>query len=258
MTTLTVGNARVPYRTEGSGPALVLVHGAGPGSIMWDGLLDRFTGHRTVILPDLSGSVPAEDDGAPLAIETLAAQVNAVIEDAVGGPADVVGFSLGAPTVAAAAALRPDLVRRLVPVAGLTNASDEYVRQYMTTWLDLAGVPDAFGRFATLTAYSRAFLNQIGHDAVEESRTFMQPTDGLLRQIDLVRRLDIRALLPRITAPTLVVGASRDQTIPVENHREMFAAIAGSEYAELDTGHVAMAERPEEFTKLVLDFLDRP
>ncbi|KAB2381031.1 alpha/beta fold hydrolase [Actinomadura montaniterrae] len=258
MTTLTVGNARVPYRTEGSGPALVLVHGAGPGSVMWDGLLDRFTGDRTVILPDLSGSDPAEDDGAPLTIETLGAQVNAVIEDAVGGPADVVGFSLGAPTVAAAAALRPDLVRRLVPVAGLTHAGDEYVRQYMTTWLELAGTPDGFGRFATLTAYSRPFLNQIGPGGVEEMRTFMRPTEGLLRQIDLVRRLDIRELLPRITAPTLVIGATRDQTIPVENHRELFAAIAGSEYAELDTGHVAMAERPDEFAKLVRDFLGRP
>ncbi|MGI5324556.1 alpha/beta fold hydrolase [Actinomadura nitritigenes] len=258
MATLTVGNARVPYRTEGSGPALVLVHGAGPGSVMWDGLLDRFTGHRTVILPDLSGSVPAEDDGAPLAIETLAAQVDAVIEDAAAGPADVVGFSLGAPTAAAAAALRPDLVRRLVPVAGLTHAGDEYVRQHMTAWLALAGVPDGFGRFATLTAYSRAFLNQLGHDAVEEAHAFMRPTEGLLRQLDLVRRLDIRGLLPRITAPTLVIGATRDQTIPVENHRELFAAIAGSEYAELDTGHVAMLERPDEFVKLVRDFLDRP
>jgi pimeloyl-ACP methyl ester carboxylesterase len=258
MATLTVGNARVPYRTEGSGPALVLVHGAGPGSVMWDALLDRFTGHRTVILPDLSGSVPAEDDGAPLTIETLAAQVNAVIEDAAAGPADVVGFSLGAPTVAAAAALRPDLVRRLVPVAGLAHAGDEYVRQHMTAWLALADVPEGFGRFATLTAYSRPFLNRIGHDAVEEAHAFMRPTEGRLRQLDLVLRLDIRALLPRITAPTLVIGATRDQTIPVENHRELGAAIAGSEYAEMDTGHVVMAERPDEFAKLVRDFLDRP
>ncbi|MFB4301164.1 alpha/beta fold hydrolase [Actinomadura sp. NTSP31] len=257
-TTLTVGNARVTYRTEGSGPALVLVHGAGPGSVMWDGLLDRFTGHRTVILPDLSGSEPAEDDGSPLAIETLAEQVNAVIEDSGAGPADVVGFSLGAPTAAAAAALRPDLVRRLVPVAGLAHAGDEYVRQYMTTWLELAEAPAAFGRFATLTAHSRPFLNRIGHDAVEELHAFMRPTEGLLRQLDLVRRLDIRSLLPRITAPTLVIGASLDQTIPVENHREVFAGIRGSEYAELDTGHVAMGERPDEFVKLVRDFLDRP
>ncbi|MEO3822985.1 alpha/beta hydrolase [Actinomadura sp. B10D3] len=257
MPKLTVGNAHIPYRVEGQGPALVLVHGAGPGSIMWDALLDRFTGHRTVVLPDLAGSDPAEDDGSPLTIEALAAQVNAVIEDAGTGPADIVGFSLGAPTAAAAAALRPDLVRRLVPVAGLTHAGDEYVQQYMTTWAALGGDAGTFGRFATMTSYSRQFLNQIGHEAVEQATAFMRPTDGVLRHVDLVRRLDIRALLPRIAAPTLVVGATRDQVIPVENHRELHAAIRGSEYAELDTGHVAMAERPDEFTKLVRDFLDR-
>jgi pimeloyl-ACP methyl ester carboxylesterase len=258
MPKLTVGNATVPYRVEGSGPVLLLVHGVGPGSGMWDQLLDRFTDHRTVVLPDLSGSDPAEDDGSPRAIEALGAQVNAVIEDTGAGPADVVGFSLGAPTVAAAAALRPDLVRRLVPVAGLSHAGDEYIQQHMTLWLDLAGDPEGFGRFATLTALSRAFLNQIGHDAVEQQHAFMGLNDDRVRQIDLVKRLDIRSLLPRIAAPTLVIGATRDQTIPVENHRELFAGIRGSEYAELDTGHVAMAERPDEFVKLVRDFIERP
>ncbi|NYD48356.1 pimeloyl-ACP methyl ester carboxylesterase [Actinomadura luteofluorescens] len=258
MPKLTVGNATVPYRVVGSGPALVLVHGVGPGSSMWDLMLDAFTDHRTVLLPDLSGGDPAEDDGSPLTIETLAGQVNAVIENFGAGPADVVGFSLGAPTAAAAAALRPDLVRRLVPVAGLSHAGDEYVQQYMTAWSSLAGSPESFGRFATLTAFSRAFLNRIGHDAVEQQHAFMGRPDDRLRQIDLVKRLDIRPLLPRIAAPALVIGATRDQTIPVENHRELFAGIRGSEYAELDTGHVAMAERPDEFVKLVRDFLDRP
>ncbi|MFD0684001.1 alpha/beta fold hydrolase [Actinomadura fibrosa] len=259
MTTLTVGNARIAYRTVGSGPgpALVLVHGVGPGSIMWDGIVDRFSRDRTVLLPDLAGSDPAEDDGAPLTIEALAAQVSAVIEDAGAAPADVLGFSLGSPIAAAAAALRPGLVRRLVPVAGLTHAHDEYVRQLMTTWLGLAGNPESFGRFATLTAYDRAFLNAIGHEGVEQSHGFMRPTDGVQRLIDLVLRLDVRDLLPAIQAPTLVVGCTRDATIPVENHREMAEAIAGSEYAELDTGHVAPVERPDEFAEVVRAFLDR-
>ncbi|WP_067450609.1 alpha/beta fold hydrolase [Actinomadura macra] len=263
MTTLTVGNARVTYRRDGSGPPLVLVHGVGPGSIMWNELIDRFGDRHTVILPDLAGSDPAEDDGAPVTIEALAAQVIAVIEDVGAGdagstPVDLMGFSLGAPTVAAVAALRPDLIRRLIPVAGLTHAGDEYIQQAMGTWLLLSDSADAFGRFATLLAYSRPFLNQIGHDAVEQFHGFMRPTDGRRRQIDLVRRLDIRDLLPRIEAPTLVIGCTRDATIPVENHREFFAAIPGSEYAELDTGHVAMVERTDEFLKLVRDFLARP
>lgn len=258
MTNLTVGNARIAYRTEGSGPGLVLVHGVGPGSAMWDGLAGRLSGRNTVILPDLAGSDPAVDDGAPLTVEGLAEQVIAVIEDSGAAPVDLVGFSLGAPSVIAAAALRPDLVRRLIPVAGLAHAGDEYVQQIMTTWLSLAGSPGGFGRLGTLTSFSRGFLNEIGHEAAEQLHGFMRPTDARLRQIDLVRRVDIRGLLPSVETPTLVIGCTLDQTIPVENHRELSNGIAGSEYTELDTGHVTMMERPDEFVKLVQEFVDRP
>ncbi|GAA4238937.1 alpha/beta fold hydrolase [Actinomadura meridiana] len=258
MTTLTVGNARISYRTEGSGPALVLVHGVGPGSLMWDTILDDLAARNTAHLPDLSGSDSAEDDGAPLTVETLAEQVIAVIEHAGAGPADVVGFSLGAPTAAAVAARRPDLVRRLVTVAGFAHAEDEYVQQLMTTWLNLTASPEGFGRLGTMTSFSRRFLNEIGHEATEQMHGFMRPVPGRLRQLDLLLRLDVRDLLPRITAPTLVIGCTEDLTIPVENHRELAGAIAGSEYVELDSGHVVMGERPTEFLKLVHDFLARP
>ncbi|WP_131737296.1 alpha/beta fold hydrolase [Actinomadura roseirufa] len=257
MTTVTIGNARIPYRVHGSGPTLVLVHGAGPGSGMWDYLLDRFTG-RTLILPDLSGSDAAEDDGAPLTIETLAEQVIAVIEDVDAGPVDLVGFSLGASVVAAAAALRPDLVRRLIPINGLATSDDEYVQQIMTTWLTLAGNAEGFGRYGTLTAYSRSHMNEIGHDSVEQSHGFMSPTEGQLRHLDLLLRIDLRELLPKIEARTLVIGCTHDQTLPVENHRELHAGIPGAEYTELDSGHVVLAERTDEFVKVIQDFLDRP
>ncbi|WP_207944569.1 hypothetical protein [Actinomadura rubrisoli] len=49
-----------------------------------------------------------------MTIEALAAQVIAVIEDSGAAPADLAGFSLGAPTAAAVAALRPDEFVKLV------------------------------------------------------------------------------------------------------------------------------------------------
>lgn len=51
-----------------------------------------------------------------------------------------------------------------------------------------------------------------------------------LRQIDLNLRLDVRDLLPKIQARTLVIGCGRDLTVPVENSRELHAAITGSEF----------------------------
>ncbi|MFJ9946479.1 alpha/beta fold hydrolase [Kitasatospora sp. NPDC091207] len=256
MPTVTVATARVPYRVVGEGPGtLVLVHGTGPGSGMWDHLLDGFTDRYTVLLPELSGSETAEDDGGELTVETLAAQVNAVIEDAGRGPADVVGFSLGAVVATAAAARRPEQVRRLVAAAGWINADDEYLRNMMTVWLAIADDTAAFGRYATLTAFSRGFLNGIGREAVEANAAFMRPTPGTLRHIHLNLSLDITASLPRVQAPTLVIGCAQDATIPVENARRLHAALPGSEYAEFDTGHVVVFEQSEAFTATVRAFL---
>ncbi|MYT75742.1 MULTISPECIES: alpha/beta hydrolase [unclassified Streptomyces] len=172
------------YRTHGNGTGLVLVHGAGPGSVTWDALVDRFTDRHTVILPDLSGSDPVPDPGDDLTLEGLTNELAAVIEDRDAGPADIVGHSLGA-------VVRPELVRRLVPVAGFAHAAqDAYVRTVMRIWRDLVDDAETFSRFAMLVAFSSPYLNGLS-----------------------------------------------------------------SSYAELDSGHVMRAERPEEFVMLVRDFL---
>ncbi|MCC9306590.1 alpha/beta hydrolase [Kitasatospora sp. RB6PN24] len=256
--TVQVDDALVHYDRCGSGPALVLVHGTGSGGaeVNWGQLVPRFSDRRTVITPDLSGTERTTDGGGPLTIEGLAAQVIAVIEDAGTGPVDLLGFSMGATVVAAAAALRPDLVRRLVLVAGWAHTEgDEYLRNTFTLWQQLgASDPAAFGRIITLTGFSRGFLNAIGREQVELLVPNLPPTPGTLRHVALDLAVDIRELLPKIASPTLVVGCTQDATVPVEHSRALHAAIAGSGYAELDTGHVAFFERPEEFVTLVDGF----
>ncbi|MFE7514724.1 alpha/beta fold hydrolase [Streptomyces sp. NPDC057540] len=264
MATVTVGTARVHYDVEGSGtgPALLLVHGTGSGGavINWGQTAPRFTGDRRVITLDLSGADRTVDDGGALTVETLAAQVVAVIEDAGLGPVDLLGFSMGAPVSAAVAALRPDLVERLVLVAGWAYTDgDEYMRNLFTLWQRLGEFdPAGFGRSVTMTGFSRGFLNAIGREGVEALIPNMPPTPGTLRHVALDLSVDIRGLLPRITARTLVVGAAQDATVPVENSRELHAAIGGSSYAEIDAGHVLFFEKEDEFVSTVTDFLGSP
>ncbi|MFB7253428.1 alpha/beta fold hydrolase [Streptomyces nojiriensis] len=260
--TVRVADAEVHYDRAGSGPALVLVHGTGSGgaAVNWGRLLPRFTADRTVITPDLSGTERTVDGGGPLTVEGLAAQVIAVIEDADAGPVDLLGFSMGAPVSAAVAALRPDLVRRLVLVAGWAHTdSDEYLRNLFTLWKQLGtSDPAAFGRAVAMTGFSRGFLNAIGRAQVELLIPNMPPTPGTLRHVDLDTRIDIRDLLPRIQAETLVIGCTQDITVPVENSRALHAAIADSRYAEIDAGHVAFFEKEDEFVRLVHEFVPAP
>jgi pimeloyl-ACP methyl ester carboxylesterase len=47
--------------------------------------------------------------------------------------------------------------------------------------------------------------------------------------------------------------------VPVENVRALHQAIPGSRYAELESGHVVFAEKPDELATLIRAFLlDEP
>lgn len=265
--TVGVGRALVRYDVhEAAGgepaPPLVLVHGTGSGgaAVNWGTVVPRLTAAgRTVVTPDLSGTERTSDDGGPLTVEVLAAQVIAVIEDAGGGPVDLLGFSMGAPVSALVAALRPDLVERLVLVAGWAYTDgDEYLRNLFTLWRRLGTHdPAGFGRSVTMTGFSRGFLNAIGREEVEALIPNMPPTPGTLRHVALDLEVDIRESLGRIRARTLVIGCAQDATVPVEHSRALHAAIDGSAYAEIDAGHVVFFEQEDVFVRTVTDFLTR-
>ncbi|WP_330172149.1 alpha/beta hydrolase [Streptomyces sp. NBC_01498] len=259
MPTISVGNARIKYEVTGSGPSLVLVHGVGKGGHSAFGhLVEEFAKRNTVIVPDLSGSEAAEDDGGDLTIEGLAEEVSAVIADATTEPVDLVGFSLGGAVVAAAAALHPEQVRRLIPVGGLVHA-DTYMKNLIGLTLSQKHDPVAFGRVLTTTAFSPKYINSLdGVDDVLKLGAELSPSNGRIRQLELLVRVDIRDLVGKVRAETLVVAANPDAAVPTEHSRELHAGIPNSSYHEFDSGHMVLFEQPLEFVKLVNEFIHRP
>jgi pimeloyl-ACP methyl ester carboxylesterase len=67
---------------------------------------------------------------------------------------------------------------------------------------------------------------------------------------------DFRDRLPEIACPTLIVWGEQDAVIPVRDAQVFERLISDSRKVVMrDTGHVAMAERPEAFNGLLVDFL---
>ncbi|GHG78239.1 hypothetical protein GCM10018980_76930 [Streptomyces capoamus] len=173
------------------------------------------------------------------------------------GPVDVAGASLGAVVAAALAADRPELVRRLVLIVGWARNDDPRQSMALGLWRHLAETDEwAYQRFITLLAHSPDYLAALGGERLHALAAAPVVTEGARRQLDLDLVADIRDRLPRILAPTLVVGANRDQVVPVSHARELHAGIAGSRYAELDSGHNVLLEKPRQLAELIGDFLD--
>ncbi|MGW0615342.1 alpha/beta fold hydrolase [Streptomyces sp. NPDC002788] len=258
MPKTSVDHATVHYRTEGHGPGLLLVHGTGAtGDANYGHLVEEFTDRRTVILPDYAGSGETVDDGRPLTLDQLADQVLGAADEATDEPVDVVGFSLGALIAVKAAARRPERVRRLVLVAGWARNDDLRKRLGFALWRRLADVsPELYSHYISLLLFTPGFLASLDEEAFDAAVGGAEVNEGTLRQIELGLDADIRELLPKIDIPTLVVGCRHDQLVPVEHSRELHESIQGSDYLEIESGHLVPAEAPAELVDAIRKFLD--
>jgi pimeloyl-ACP methyl ester carboxylesterase len=256
MPFVTTMGSNVPYTVTGTGPGLVLLHGtSGDAQTNWAHLVERFTDRRRVVVPDYAGSGESTVGDGELTLELLVAQAAAVIGDTGDPPADLVGFSMGAVVAAATAAAHPELVRRLVLIAGWVNADDARFQLAFDTWARLEAIdPDMYVRVPSLLAFSPPFLSRLGQDGLTELLA-AKPPAATRHQIELDLRTDITAALPKIAAPTLVIGCTRDFLVPVEHSHALRDGIVGSAYAELDSGHVVVHEQPDELVRLIRGFL---
>jgi hypothetical protein len=97
----------------GSGPVLVLVHGAGGQAANWAKVAPDLLKGRRLVIPDLPGHCESEPREGPLPIETLMAGLDAVIAaEAPEGKLTLAGNSLGAWRAAIWAERHPERVER--------------------------------------------------------------------------------------------------------------------------------------------------
>lgn len=260
MNTVDVGGAKVSYCVDGMGPGLVLVHGTGGNSESnWGHLVQHFAQHRTVVRPDYAGSGSTRDEGGPLTVDVLAAQVVAAAQAAGAVPFDVIGFSLGAAVAVFIAAEYPALVRSVVLLAGFASGEDPRQKMQFELWRDLIKSDRrSIARLVLLTGFSPDFLSQLGDAAIAgnvDAIVGENNWEGMARQVELDVTIDVVEQARKITKPVLVIGCTHDHMVPAAHARGLAALIPQARYAEMPTGHLAALEQPNTFIALVLDFL---
>jgi 3-oxoadipate enol-lactonase len=239
-------------------PALLLSNSLGSTLDMWAPQMPALTETHRVIRYDLRGHGRSPVPAAPYALDDLGADAVALLDRLEIERADVAGLSLGGMITQWLGIHAPDRVERLVPTCtsasmgppsgwderieivrnGGTEAMAPIVMQRWLTPRYAAQHPQAAERLAAMIAAT--------------------PDEGYIGCCAAIRDMDLRPDLPRIAAPTLVISASEDPSIPPDHGERLAAAIPGARFEVIEgAAHLANIERPDEFTALLHGFLVR-
>ncbi len=208
------------YEQRGEGDPLVLMHPGMADARAFDPNIDALAARFHVYTPERRGHGRTPDVDGPITYEGMARDMIDFVETIVGGPAHLLGCSDGAIVALTAALLRPDLVRRLVLVAGVFHREGWHPSAlYSPDGMDPESVP---GKMARMHA----------------SEPTLSPSD-----------------LAGVRSRTLVMIGDDDE-VSLEHAAELYRGVPDAELAVVPgTSHGLLVEKPALCNTMLLDFL---
>jgi pimeloyl-[acyl-carrier protein] methyl ester esterase len=250
---------------EGSGPAVVLVHGWGMGARIWDltlpALLDA--GHEVVVF-DHRCCGRSDKDFSDTTTKANASDVVKLIEATAVDKPVVVGWSFGAAVVAEAAGTLGEKLGAVVLVGPPTP------RYTQADGFPHGGTAEIMDQTLTALRDTRPdFLHALSQGVCHTEQTpvviewmwemFMETSpraDAGLRDLGVI---DHRNVLPTITVPALVVRGAHDAVVDpaiADVAAELLPNSRLSEYA--NSGHAPFLEERERFNAELVAFAADP
>lgn len=256
-----VDGLRIAYERAGDGPPLVLLHGyVGDGPATWRRQVDALSDEFTVVVWDAPGagrsSDPPESFGMAGYADALAGFVASLDLE----KPHVAGLSFGGALALEFYRRHPAIPRTLILASAYAGwagslpadvaekrlhqalvladlSPAEFVGALLPTMFSEGTPPESVKEFgATMRAFHPAGFRAMARASAE----------------------NLRAVLPHIEVPTLLVYGEKDVRAPRTVAEDLHSAISDSALVVLpNAGHLCNIEAHEDFNRAVRDFLAR-
>jgi 3-oxoadipate enol-lactonase len=243
------------YRVDGpsDGPVLLLSHALGLSLAMWDPQLERLTQVLRVVRYDHRGHGGSPVPAGPYRIEDLGRDLIHLLDRLGLNRVSFCGLSLGGMVGMWIASNVPERIDRLVlccTAARMLRPDDFAARARTVREQRIEPIADSLiSRWFTPSFPARQ------PDTVARIRAILlsTPREGYAGACEAIAQMDLREDLPRVKAPTLVIGAEHDPSTPPERSREIAERIPGAELVIIpDAAHIVNVEQPEAITDQIL------
>lgn len=258
----TVG-AKIHYEVKGNGFPVVLIHAGIVNMGMWDDQMDAYAQYYRPIRYDIRGWGNSVDEDVAYSnhgdLRALLAYLE--VDQAV-----LIGASFGGSIAIDLTLEHPDLVKALVLV-GSGLGGYEFTNQGFEKDLEALRATYSSGDKALSAEYSaRIWFDGQGRDKEMVSVPIRaRALEMILHTTELpdeggeMHELEPQAIdrLDEITRPVLIVLGEQDRQDIFNIYQLMRDSISQAELAIIDdAAHLPNMEKPDEFNRVVLDFLD--
>ncbi len=230
----------VRFKVAGAGEPVILVHGLSGSTEWWRRNVEPLARRYRVYLVDLPGFGAMRRAHFRVGLDEATSWLQRWMEAIGLRRAHLIGHSMGGYICLRLAALRPDMVHRLVLAAPAVMTLSRSLVNHVVPLVQ-----------TTLRA-SPHFVLTMTYDAVRAG-----PLTLVRTAHDLVHRELRRDELSAVQAPTLLVWGEGDQMVPAAIGMALRQRIPTARlHIVKDGGHVPMFDQAHEFNTAVLAFLE--
>ena len=243
------------YEQHGEGDPVVLVHGWLDNASVWDSQIEFLAKTHRVIAYDHRGHGRSDRPKGDYSVKALAEDLHALTQNLGLGKVTLVGHSLGSMTALTFALDHPDGLSRLVLASSTARLSPvARVLGNLVATLNPIVPYRRLVRFTQRSGFYRPTEQLVGRAYERAMMTSRYAAFECMKSF--TGGYDLSDRLAEVVAPTLIVVGEKDFGTTVGMARYLNSRIAGSQLRVIpDCGHGVMEEKPEEFNRIVGEWL---